>query len=105
MSEPCKDCGGKRVCVCPEAWQPPEYIPAKPERHAVVRTRDLCPDDDYTGPYSSRAREEFEIEAAKDAIENAHSVGAGNDDGPDIDFDPPHNPETCRDPACDCYPF
>ena len=30
------------------------------------------------------------------------------DDGKDIDFDRPasaHNPETCRDPACECWPF
>lgn len=83
-----------------------EIPPEIPLREPLPpRIPDLCPDDEYTGPDSSREREEFEIAAADDAIKTAHLAGAGNDDGPDIDFGSSHNPEACRDPACHCFPF
>jgi hypothetical protein len=53
------------------AQEPPEYIPGSPDLHAVVRVPNLCPDDDHAGPYSSRAREKFEIEAREDARRHA----------------------------------
>ncbi len=50
---------------------------------------------------------------AEKAIDEANwlaqaNASDGEDDGKDISFDRPapnHNPETCRDPACECMPF
>lgn len=43
------------------------------------------------------------------ALETTHMSAAIHRMPPDIGIevrvDAPHNPETCRDPACDCFPF
>lgn len=51
------------------------------------------------------------IDEAKWLAQSDAEIAAGIvpvDDGKDISFDrpaPTHNPETCRDPACQCFPF
>ena len=70
------------------------------------------------GPSTQWATDELAAHDAEKAIDEANWLAQSNaeiaagvvpvDDGKDISFDRPapnHNPETCRDPACECWPF
>jgi hypothetical protein len=104
---------------------PPSYLPMR--EPLPPRVPDLNPDERDLMRYPSPlhyavdtqwSTDELAAHDAEKAIDEANwlaqldaELAAGIvpvDDGPDISFDRPapiHNPETCRDPACDCYPF
>jgi hypothetical protein len=84
---------------------PPE-IHVDPDRHAVQRIPDLCPDESKDGsavlvvvPLGNNMKAGYGVyhEAMRMLDAEILRSAAGNNE--------PHNAETCRDPACDCYPF
>lgn len=75
-------------------FDPPSYLPMQP--HEAPRIPDLCPDETWTD-------ETLAIHDTEKAIDEAKWLAES--DARPYRLDEPHNPETCRDPACDCMPF
>lgn len=90
---------------------PPSYLPMREQ--PPPRIPDLCPDDSRDEPQIFNAKP---IEpppgywSTKDPTvfheTTLREIGIDLR-GTEFRVAPtePHNPETCRDPACDCYPF
>lgn len=89
---------------------PPSYLPMR--EHPAPRIPDLCPDD-MMSAFVARGNAAMGKRLGP-TLEKAEAIITLEHDGNEyvvsdvaVVVTPlePHNPETCRDPACECWPF